>query len=152
MTSSRRLGIVLLTLATACGSSTTGPSPVTAPDVLVSGTIHVPGTYEIDLETGTLQTDDTADIWNEVVTDDEVELSTDNNAKLVLMGANEPDYATCASANYAQAPVELIGLATNSYFCVMTDQGRIARIEITTVPTVAEHAIDVAYTTWKLAS
>ncbi len=147
------LGLLALTIAAgACGSNSTGPGPVTPPDVLITGMLEIPSTYEVDLETGTLQTDASVDLWDRATDATDVQFAVEHGARLVLMGATEPDYAACARAAFSDAPVQLIGIVAPQYFCVTTNEGRISRVKLLNAPIENDYNLHIEFTTWKKAS
>ena len=149
----RRFGVFLLALALGgCGDDGAGVEPIVEPAVRVTGTIAIPGTWLIDLETGTLDATVTGDVWNHAVGDEDSLIQTRNGATIALMGSTEPDYAACLGATYGDAATQLYGLVPPQHFCVTTGEGRTALVSVTVAPTSVDNGIEVEFKTWELPS
>jgi hypothetical protein len=130
----------------------TGGTDNTPHDILLSGTLDIPATYDADLDAGTVQTAETfadGDIWNESVSGDVDQLSVVDTSRFAVMGAAAPNYAACAAATYGSTSYQLIGAPLGVYFCVHTDQNRYAEVQLTKTAVEGDHNISISFTTWK---
>lgn len=145
----RGLGLALIATLLACSSNPT--TDTTTHTVLVTGSLEIPATYDVDLDTGTVPTIDliaTGDLWNESVSDNEDILNATNSTQFKAMGTTEPGYAGCAAASYGTAGFPLIGATLGTWFCVRTTLQHYAEVQLTKTATTGDHNIEIAYTTW----
>lgn len=151
--SRRSFGVFLLafTLA-ACSSDDPVIEPIVEPEVRTTGSIEIPATWVLDLETGTLDSGAAGDVWNHSIGDGDSELEGRNGATMALMGSTEPDYAACLDATYGSDGTQLHGLTPPQHFCVTTGEGRTAIVTLTVGPTSITNNVEVDFTTWELPS
>ena len=149
----QRFGWIILALAAGgCGDDVVGADPIVEPAIRVTGTIVIPGTWMLDLETGMLDATPTGDVWNHAVGDENSLIEVRNGAAIAVMGGTEPDYAACLGATYGAGATQLYGLVPPQHFCVTTGEGRAAVVSVTVAPTLVDNGIEVDFKTWELPS
>lgn len=91
-----------------------------------SGLLTIPQTWTVDLDSGVIGPASGAEIKFEANTDVDLNLVFFVPAKLF---ARQPTYQDCASAQMDSPTIPIAGLSLGTYFCYLTDQGRLGYLE-----------------------
>lgn len=124
------------------------PTPTSTPAVSRSTTIQMPLDSNLDLETGLLVSDDSADLAFEYLADG-FALSPLNNAGLVWADAVEPEFNGCLGTVVAPTALELSEEMVGGWLCVHSGQGLPGKIHLegwTSDPP----ALTISYVLWSL--
>ncbi|MFZ5908846.1 MAG: NBR1-Ig-like domain-containing protein [Chloroflexota bacterium] len=117
------------------------------PVVHKSGLLEIPQTWTVDLDSGTVGPASGADIHYEV------DINASHN--LVFLGpakqmSKQPSYDDCSNAQMDSPTLPISGLSLGTYFCYLTDQGRLGYLEYAgsdTTPGAGKLYLE--FTTWK---
>jgi hypothetical protein len=105
-------------------------------------------TYGADLDTGTFNTSYPAandDIYFEAVSGTLRYIGNSGTSARILRMASKPGYSACASAALLQRHYN-VAKNVGRWFCVQTDQGRMARFRI--VSALPSQNLGITFTTW----
>lgn len=119
-----------------------------APPVRSSGTVNIPQTYVLDLDTGGLIT--SGDVWFEAVTATQFYLTPTNGGRFNVGGFAPRGYAGCSSVPMSTAKVNMAALHPGQYVCARSRTGNVAEIRIDSIwgPPSGTKTLKVTYTTW----
>ncbi len=99
----------------------TGTPPGAVPPVLSSGTVVIPNTRRLNLDTGALGMAG-ADLWYRVNNPTVPRLATRNGAQIATPGGVS-SYADCQGVSYAPGPLRMADFPNGSVICVRTSDG-----------------------------
>ncbi len=123
------------------------PTPV-GPSVHSAGTVNIPQTYIVDLDSGGLIASGPGDIWFEAATATQFYLTPVNGAKMNVGGPVARGYAGCASVGMGGGKVNLAALAPGTHVCVRTNAGHVAEFRFNNIWGGATKTLNITYTTW----
>jgi hypothetical protein len=104
-----------------------GAPPAGIPPVLSSGTITLPNTRRVDLDTGSIGMAG-HDLWYRVHSPDVPRLAPRNGAQIGTTAGPVTGYASCAGASYSGAALAMSDMSPGVPVCVRTSEGRTAII------------------------
>ncbi len=116
------------------------------PTIYKSGLLEIPQTWTVDLDNGTVGPGSGAEIKFEAVSDVELNLVFYGPAKLFT---REPTFDDCINAQMDNPTVPIASMRLGTYFCYLTDQGRLGYLEYAgsdTTPGAGKLYLE--FTTW----
>ncbi len=117
------------------------------PLVHKSGLLEIPQTWTVDLDNGSLGPASGAEIKFEAKTDVDLNLVFFVPAKLFV---RQPSYDDCSNAQMDSPTIPIASMGLGTYFCYLTDQGRLGYLEYAgsdTTPGAGKLYLE--FTTWK---
>jgi hypothetical protein len=130
-------------------TATENPTALATPEVLVSGTLLMEPDDSLDLDSGTVNSDQKNDIKYQMTPDLLAVVTPLNGARLVLVGAQAPEQPDCMSKTPGDKPVQLTGLLDGVYICYWTDQGVPGYAHLLAADSATKD-LTVEYTTWRI--
>ena len=113
------------------------------------GSLAIRQTFLADLDTGSIASDRSSDLWFEAETATARFLHPMNGATLAATGASAaPGLAGCRNAPFGAGRVPVAQLAAGTFICLRTNGGRIAQLEIVQAPGPSPGTLRVNYVTW----
>jgi len=123
------------------------PPPPPIPGIHSSGTVNIPQTYIVDLDTGALNAAGPGDLWFEAQTATQFYLTPRNGAQMSVGGSTPRGYLGCAAASYSSGRVNAFA-TVGRYVCVKTNAGRIAEVRINAIMGGGIKTMVMGYRTW----
>lgn len=125
------------------------PTALPTPEVLVSGTLLMEPDDSLDLDSGTVNSDQQNDIIYRLNPDLLPVVTPLNDARVVLVGKQAPEQLDCMSKTPGDKPVQLTGLLDGVYICYWTDQGLPGFAHLLAADSATKD-LTVEYTTWSI--
>ncbi len=119
-----------------------------APAVASAGTVNIPQTYIVDLDSGALIASGPGDIWFEAATPTLFFLTPVNGAKMNVGGPTARGYAGCAGAAYGGGKVNMASVPPGTHVCVRTNSGHVSEFRVNNVWGAPTRTLNISYTTW----
>ncbi len=117
--------------------------------VFSTGTVAIPQTYMIDLDTGALTTSNNADVWFQAVTATQLLLKPINGAQLAVGDKSNRGYDGCSAESFGTGAVSLLSLPPGSYVCAATGDGRVSQFRIVGLTAAVPKKLTINYVTWQ---
>jgi hypothetical protein len=115
-----------------------------------TGSLSIPQTWLVDLDEGSLVSNNTADIWFEAVTNWEMYVVPRNGAQMWVGDGSNRGYAGCSSGGpYSTTRVPLGDLPVGTYVCVRTNGGRYSQFRVNGLSGGSPKTLTIGYTTWE---
>ncbi|MDX5351383.1 MAG: hypothetical protein LPJ95_11895, partial [Paracoccaceae bacterium] len=122
------------------------PLPVEEPPVTYStGTVDLPQTWRVDLETGAIGGGAGADLWFRAVTASQRYLQPVGSARLALGDGSNRGRDGCREAAFSTDRISVNAGLVGRYICVRTNEGRTAQIRVNGLDGMI---LRLGYTTW----
>jgi hypothetical protein len=122
------------------------PLPVDAPPVTLStGTIDLPQTWQLDLETGEIGSGGGADLWFRAQTATDRFLQPVGGAGFALGDGSNRGRDGCRDAAYSADRIALSAALVGRYVCIRTGEGRLSQIRVNALDGTI---LRLGYTTW----
>lgn len=126
-----------------CGTAPPAPHPVHS-----SGTVNIPQTYIVDLDTGHLNASGPGDLWFEAATATQFYLAPVNGARIHVGGHTAAGWAACSTASYSTGRVP-IPAVLGRYVCVRTNSGRVGEVKVQGMMGGGIKTLVIDYRTWE---
>jgi hypothetical protein len=126
---------------------TPSPTPSPTPVVAASGQISMTLDQRLDLDSGSLVEDESADLAYQQDDFGIQWLSPRGGAVLGIYGSSEPSLEACQSAAMSAASIGTGSFNMNTYLCYRTSQGRPGWLRLIEIDEEASQ-ITLAFTTW----
>lgn len=126
-----------------------GAHPPAGPATHSTGSVNIPQTYLVNLDTGHLVSNAQSDIWFQAVTNVKLFLKPRNGAQISFNGGAQRGFAGCSTATYSTNRIPLWAVPVGSYVCVKTNKGRFSEIRLNNLTAGSPKTMKIGYTTWK---
>ena len=130
------------------------PAPTPLPVLVASGSVAIPQTYQVDLDTGIVPTGakdsayNNVDLWFEVISSKERYLEPYNGASWAVMGPAAVGYDQCKGAPPTTQRANINDLPSGTYICVTTNVKNISVVRINNINTAYVGKITIDFMTW----